>query len=80
MIACLRKLSFWRTSSIFSEFSYYSEVTAADHKFVEEYSAEIQLPSDPVSWIWMGLSRTGVVDHHPTFKIKHAASSEDDEF
>ncbi|KAK7206903.1 tyrosine phosphatase family-domain-containing protein [Myxozyma melibiosi] len=72
VIACLRKLSFWRTSSIFSEVSYYSQVTAADHKFVEEYTAEIQLPADPVNWIWMGLSRKGVVENHPTVKIKHA--------
>ncbi|KAK9236164.1 tyrosine phosphatase family-domain-containing protein [Lipomyces kononenkoae] len=75
VIACLRKLSFWRTSSIFSEFMYYSEVSAADHKFVEEYKAEIQLPEDTVPWIWMGLSRKGVVENHPTVKIKSANNS-----
>ncbi|KAK9461048.1 tyrosine phosphatase family-domain-containing protein [Lipomyces oligophaga] len=71
VVACLRKLSFWRTSSIFSEFSYYSEVSAADHKFVEEFKAEIELPVDTVPWIWMGLSRKGVVDSHPYIKIKN---------
>ncbi|KAK9388115.1 tyrosine phosphatase family-domain-containing protein [Lipomyces mesembrius] len=75
VIACLRKLSFWRTSSIFSEFMYYSEVSAADHKFVEEYKAEIQLPQDTVPWIWMGLSRKGIVENHPTVKIKNADNS-----
>ncbi|KAK9367476.1 tyrosine phosphatase family-domain-containing protein [Lipomyces kononenkoae] len=75
VIACLRKLSFWRTSSIFSEFMYYSEVSAADHKFVEEYKAEIVLPEDTVPWIWMGLSRKGIVENHPTVKIKNANNS-----
>ncbi|KAK9473908.1 tyrosine phosphatase family-domain-containing protein [Dipodascopsis tothii] len=76
VVACLRKLSFWRISSIFSEFLYYSEITAADHKFVENFRAEIEVPKKLVPWVWMGLSRSGVVDHHPTLKIKPAA--EDD--
>ncbi|KAK9451380.1 tyrosine phosphatase family-domain-containing protein [Limtongia smithiae] len=75
VIACLRKLSFWRTSSIFSEFSYYSDVTAADHKFVHEFAAEIQLPNDPVPWVWMGLSRS-IVENHPTLKIKSVHEEE----
>ncbi|KAK9323766.1 tyrosine phosphatase family-domain-containing protein [Lipomyces orientalis] len=75
VIACLRKLSFWRTSSILSEFMYYSEVSAADHKFVDEFKAEIQLPQDTVPWIWMGLSRKGIVENHPTVKIKNANNS-----
>ncbi|KAK9457036.1 Oca6p [Dipodascopsis uninucleata] len=78
VIACLRKLSFWRISSIFSEFMYFSEISAADHKFVEEFRTEIELPEDTVPWIWMGLSRTGVVDHHPSVKIKQ--TTKDKEF
>ncbi|KAK9469768.1 protein-tyrosine phosphatase [Lipomyces arxii] len=75
VIACLRKMSFWRTSSIFSEFMYYSEVSAVDHNFVEDFKAEIQLPSDIVPWVWMGLSRKGVVENHPSLKIKSADSA-----
>lgn len=51
---------------------YFSEVTAADHKFVEEFRAEIEIPTNLVPWVWMGLSRRGVVENHPTLKIKKA--------
>ncbi|KAK9476332.1 tyrosine phosphatase family-domain-containing protein [Lipomyces japonicus] len=75
VIACLRKLSFWRTSSIFSEFMYYSDVSALDHKFVQDFRGEIQLPADAVPWIFKGLSRQGIVANHPTVKFKEAGTT-----
>ncbi|ODQ82032.1 hypothetical protein BABINDRAFT_6647 [Babjeviella inositovora NRRL Y-12698] len=68
-VACLRKLSFWSTVSIFNEFiSYASDISVADRSFVESFVAEIHVPKRKVAWIWLGMSR-GVVGNHPTLRF-----------
>lgn len=69
LVACLRKLSFWSMAAISDEFLRYCDMEPADANFVEGFSAEIEVPQHTVPWIWQGLSKTGVVKHHPTLKF-----------
>lgn len=69
VVACLRKLSFWSMAAISDEFLRYCDMEPADANFVEAFRAEIEVPKNPVPWIWQGLSKTGVVKHHPTIKF-----------
>lgn len=69
VVACLRKLSFWSTAAISDEFLRYGDMELADRQFVEGFRAEISVPPKPVSWVWKGLSRQGIVRNHPTLKI-----------
>lgn len=69
LIACLRKLSFWSMAAISDEFLRYCDMEPADANFVEGFRAEIDVPENTVPWIWQGLSKTGVVKHHPTIKF-----------
>ncbi len=75
-VACLRKLSFWSSASIFNEFIAYGQtLTARDRKFVEDFKASITLPEHKVGWIWMGMS-SGVVGSHPSVKFKERDENE----
>lgn len=66
VIACLRKLSFWSSVSIFNEYLVYTNsINLHDRTFVENFRAEINVPKDKVPWIWSGLSKD-VVGNHPT--------------
>ncbi|KAH3663434.1 hypothetical protein WICMUC_005960 [Wickerhamomyces mucosus] len=69
VIACLRKLSFWSSVSIFNEFLIYTNsINVKDRTFIEEFIAEINVPKNKVPWIWKGLSKD-VVGNHPTLKF-----------
>lgn len=71
VIACLRKLSFWSSVSIFSEFLVYTNtINLHDRTFVENFRAEINVPTNTVPWIWSGLSKD-VVGSHPTLTFVH---------
>lgn len=71
VIACLRKLSFWSSVSIFSEFLVYTNsINLHDRAFVENFRAEIKVPKHKVQWIWSGLSKD-VVGNHPTLTFVH---------
>lgn len=70
-VACLRKLSFWSMAAISDEFLRYSEMESADQLFIENFRSEIEVPQSAVPWMWKGLSKCGVVQHHPTLKIKN---------
>lgn len=69
IVACLRKLSFWSMAAISDEFLRYCDMEPADANFVEGFKAEIDVPKNTVPWIWQGLSKTGIVKHHPTIKF-----------
>ncbi|VVT54913.1 uncharacterized protein SAPINGB_P004325 [Magnusiomyces paraingens] len=73
LVACLRKLSFWSMAAISDEFLRYCDMEPADANFVEGFRAEISVPEEKVPWIWQGLSKTGVVRHHPTLKFNDMA-------
>ncbi|OWB55611.1 protein tyrosine phosphatase activity protein [[Candida] boidinii] len=67
IVACLRKLGFWNSVSIFNEFvNYSSTVNHNDRYFIESFKAKLKLPivENRVDWIWNGLSKT-VIDNHP---------------
>ncbi|KAH3687012.1 hypothetical protein WICPIJ_002006 [Wickerhamomyces pijperi] len=69
VIACLRKLSFWSSVSIFNEFLVYSNsINIHDRSFIENFIAEITVPLNKAPWIWRGLSKD-VVGNHPTLKF-----------
>lgn len=76
LVACLRKLSFWSMAAISDEFLRYCDMEPADANFVEGFRAEIEVPVNTVPWIWQGLSRTGVVRHHPTLKFNDKHNDE----
>ncbi|EGV60470.1 protein-tyrosine phosphatase [Yamadazyma tenuis ATCC 10573] len=70
IVACLRKLQFWTSLTIFNEFiNYTTNITLNDRNFVEGFRGDIQVDSsDKVSWLWNGMSN-GVVSNHPMIKI-----------
>lgn len=69
IVACLRKLSFWSSVSIFNEFLVYTNsINIHDKAFIENFVAEINVPQNKVPWIWKGLSKD-VVGNHPTLKF-----------
>ncbi|ODV63392.1 protein-tyrosine-phosphatase ASCRUDRAFT_29007 [Ascoidea rubescens DSM 1968] len=69
IVACLRKISFWSSVSIFNEFINYSAtINFADRSFVEKFEGDIFVPEDKINWIfWNGFPRETVLD---TFSIK----------
>lgn len=70
IIACLRKLQFWTTLTIFNEFiNFTSNITLNDRSFVEGFRGDIKVDTaDKVKWLWNGMS-TGVVKNHPMLKV-----------
>ncbi|GMF54807.1 unnamed protein product [[Candida] boidinii] len=81
IVACLRKLGFWNSVSIFNEFvNYSSTVNHNDRYFIESFKAKLRLPivENRVDWIWNGLSKK-VIDNHPfiTF-IEHDQELQED--
>lgn len=76
VIACLRKLSFWSSVSITGEYVGFSQLSATADRFIEDFRAEIEIPANPVPWMWRGLS-LGVVKRHPTLKIVDCDDKED---
>lgn len=70
VVACLRKLQFWSSITIFNEFiNFTSNITVNDRSFVESFTGDINVnPETKVEWLWVGMSR-GVVGNHPRIKI-----------
>ncbi|ODV97031.1 hypothetical protein PACTADRAFT_74612 [Pachysolen tannophilus NRRL Y-2460] len=70
VVACIRKISFWSSISIFNEFITYSNaINHNDRLFIEKFQGEINLPTNRVPWIWNGLSKV-IIENHPTLKFK----------
>lgn len=70
VVACLRKLQFWSSISIFNEFiNFTTNITVNDRNFVEKFEGEINVcKEDKVDWLWNGMSK-GVVVNHPRLKV-----------
>lgn len=70
LVACLRKLQFWSSITIFNEFiNFAASITVQDRKFVDGFSGEINVDeTDKVAWLWLGMSK-GVVERHPQVKV-----------
>ncbi|CAH2351511.1 putative tyrosine-protein phosphatase Oca6p [[Candida] railenensis] len=70
VVACLRKLQFWSSITIFNEFiNFTSNITVNDRSFVEGFKADIHVNQETkVDWLWMGMSR-GVVGNHPNIRV-----------
>lgn len=70
IIACLRKLQFWSSLTIFNEFiGFASNITLNDRNFLEGFKGDIEVDSvNKVSWLWNGMS-SGVLGSHPLLKI-----------
>lgn len=71
VIACLRKLQFWSSITIFNEFiNFTANITVNDRSFVEGFNGVINIsPNKKVDWLWVGMSK-GVVGNHPNIKVK----------
>ena len=76
VIACLRKLQFWSSISIFNEFiNFTANITVNDRSFVEGFKGELNINSeDKVDWLWVGMSK-GVVGSHPRIRVNETTSS-----
>jgi tyrosine-protein phosphatase OCA6 len=70
IVACLRKLQFWTSLTIFNEFiNFTTNITVNDRSFVEGFKGEIRVDSlNKVDWLWTGMSE-GVVGNHPMLKV-----------
>lgn len=70
VVACLRKLQFWSSISIFNEFiNFTTNITVNDRSFVEGFKGEINInPSDKADWLWVGMSE-GILSSHPRIRI-----------
>lgn len=70
VVACLRKLQFWSSISIFNEFINYTlNITVNDRNFVEGFEGELKINTNTkVDWLWTGMSK-GVVENHPRLKL-----------
>lgn len=70
LVACLRKLQFWSSLTIFNEFiNFTTNITVNDRSFVDNFQGDIVVdPNYKVEWLWNGMSR-GVVNGHPKLKI-----------
>lgn len=69
IVACLRKLSFWSSVSIYNEFlTFTSSINLHDRTFIENFIGEINIPKNQASWMWTGLSKD-VIGNHPTLKF-----------
>lgn len=71
VVACLRRLQFWSSISIFNEFiNFTTSITVNDRAFVEGFEGEVEVCAEgKVDWLWAGLSMEVVVKH-PKFKVK----------
>ncbi|ODV87973.1 hypothetical protein CANARDRAFT_193178 [[Candida] arabinofermentans NRRL YB-2248] len=81
VIACLRKLQFWSSVSIYNEFvNYSSTINHNDRIFIENFKAKLKLPRNDkrVDWIWNGLS-SKMIETHPNMKfIKYDTELKED--
>lgn len=70
VVACLRKVQFWSSISIFNEFiNFTTSITVNDRNFVEGFEGEVKVnKNDKVEWLWIGMSK-GVVENHPRLKV-----------
>lgn len=70
LVACLRKLQFWSSITIFNEFiNFAASITVSDRKFVDGFSGEIKVEEGgKVDWLWIGMSK-GVVEGHPNIRV-----------
>lgn len=69
IVACLRKLSFWSSISIFNEFlTYTKSLNHSERLFIEQFHGDLQLPRQRVDWLWRGMSK-GVIDNHPSLNF-----------
>lgn len=69
IVACLRKLSFWSSISIFNEFlTYTKSLNHSERLFIEQFHGDINLPHHRVDWLWRGMSK-GVIDNHPSLNF-----------
>lgn len=77
VIACLRKLQFWSSISIFNEFiNFTTSITVNDRNFVEGFKGEVNVNTEcKADWLWVGMSK-GVVESHPRIKVMENKSSE----
>lgn len=77
VVACLRKLQFWSSITIFNEFiDFTTNITVNDRTFVEGFSGEIHMdPQDKPLWLWAGFGH-GVAASHPTLRIIETSPKE----
>ncbi|KAK6462308.1 hypothetical protein DFJ63DRAFT_152913 [Scheffersomyces coipomensis] len=70
VVACLRRLQFWSSISIFNEFiNFTTSITVNDRNFVEGFKGQININAgDKVDWLWVGMSK-GVIENHPKLKF-----------
>ncbi|KAK6454776.1 tyrosine phosphatase family-domain-containing protein [Scheffersomyces xylosifermentans] len=76
LIACLRKLQFWSSISIFNEFiNFTTNITVNDRSFVEGFKGEININTeDKADWLWVGMSK-GVIGNHPRIRVTETTST-----
>lgn len=74
VVACLRKLQFWTSITIFNEFiNFTTNITVNDRNFVEGFKGDISVnPETKADWLWVGLSK-GVVENHPKIRVTESA-------
>lgn len=70
VIACIRKLSYWSTVSIFNEYmTYTSSINIHERNFIENFNLEIDIqgvsPSDKVSWMIVRSKQNGKTNATP---------------
>ncbi|VEU19501.1 DEKNAAC100650 [Brettanomyces naardenensis] len=73
VVACLRKLQFWSSVSIYNEFTNFSTtINHNDRTFIENFRAKLKLPSASrrVDWIWNGIS-ANVIEKHPHLQFAY---------
>lgn len=78
IVACLRKLQFWSSVSIYNEFANFSTtINHNDRAFIEDFRARMKLPrtADRVGWIWHGLS-ANVIQKHPHLQFASFADED----
>lgn len=69
LVACLRKLQFWSSITIFNEFiNFAASITVNDRKFVDGFNGEVIVGENKVAWLWKGMSK-GVVERHPNVRV-----------
>lgn len=83
VIACLRKLSYWSTVSIFNEYmTYTSSINIHERNFIENFNLEIDIqgvkPSDKVSWIIVRSKHNGASGSKQDKGAKHQNGKSDE--
>lgn len=69
VVACLRKISFWSSISIYNEFiTYATTINHNDRVFIENFQVKLNVPDNKVSWLWTGLNKN-VIENHPSITI-----------